>query len=590
MANLTSAPNLNNRPHKPYEDLIVLAGRNANKAWGKGKGEEWLLLCKAIWEDPKNNPVILDRYQLEKIDSIRIVEEDQELVKIVQCGELTEAEKTAICRNLAKNSNAAEVSLLTPAGEVLEDLSLPIKDIRNNKAKMEFSKVVAPEKVKEKSGTNKKARAITSSLGMDLALHELEDQIYVYDGIIWKPISKKQIKDLILEYYEENDFSYSARTLDSVFDTIKAQLPMMDNQADELIAFKNGTFNRNTLTFSAHLRENWLVSYIPHDYFHVAQPTPLFDDWLDWVSDSNQEKASAIMAGLYMILTNRNNWQLFLEITGDGGSGKSVFAQLATMLAGSQNTCSSRLTNLDEPRGRENIIGKTLIICPEQPRYGGDGSGLKGISGGDLLDIDPKHKKAYNAIIRAIVLIINNEATRFTERSGGIERRRVIFHFNRIIPEEKNDPNFTNKIESEISGIIYKLIHTFENPEAAKQLLKAQAKSQEALEIKMQSDHITEFCSYFYTTKENNGLWVGNGNMFGKERESLYPAYLSFCEAIGIKNQLTLNNFSTSLKQGLAQHKNPFPYFAERSTGGRKRSNVHFKNHSEFAADYARIS
>ena len=101
---------------------------------------------------------------------------------------------------------------------------------------------------------------------------------------------------------------------------------------------------------------------------------------------------------------------------------------------------AGRLVDLDEPRGRESFVGKTLLICPEQSRYGGDGGGLKSITGGDPVNIDPKHRSKFKAVIPAVVLIVNNEATRFTERSGGIERRRVIFHFDKVVPENERDP------------------------------------------------------------------------------------------------------------------------------------------------------
>ncbi|MDI4751783.1 hypothetical protein MJL81_33530, partial [Salmonella enterica subsp. enterica serovar Anatum] len=40
------------------------------------------------------------------------------------------------------------------------------------------------------------------------------------------------------------------------------------------------------------------------------------------------------VAALFMVLANRYDWQLFLEVTGPGGSGKSILAEIATMLAG----------------------------------------------------------------------------------------------------------------------------------------------------------------------------------------------------------------------------------------------------------------
>lgn len=116
MAWLINAPHLADQIHEPYSDIFILAGRKAWQAWDKGKGEEWLLLCSLIHGlDSTIKPVILAEKQLENISSIRIVKEDQRSVKLIQYGELAQAEITAICQNLAKNSNAIEVKLLDAA-------------------------------------------------------------------------------------------------------------------------------------------------------------------------------------------------------------------------------------------------------------------------------------------------------------------------------------------------------------------------------------------------------------------------------------------------------------------------------------------
>lgn len=587
MARLINAPHLADQPHEPYSDLFVLAGSKAWQAWGKGKGEEWLLLCSLVdGLESNQKPVILGENQLDNISSTRIAKEDQQLVKIAQYGELKQEEITAICQNLAKNTSAREVKLIDSAAQLKEDLSSYIQLLRTDKKTADLATQLAlPEKVKENDGVNKKARALTKSLEMDLALNRRNRELYNYDGIGWQMVEKYEFLDKVVAFFEEQDFGYSARSIEGIIDTIKIQVPKMGVQTQELIAFNNGTLNRTTLEFLPHYRKNWLTSYIPHDYLNSAQNTPHFDKWLDFVSGGKESKKNAILAALYVILTNRNDWQLFFEVTGDGGSGKSVFANIATLLAGEQNTESGRLVDLDEPRGRESFVGKTLLICPEQSRYGGDGGGLKSITGGDPVNIDPKHRSKFKAVIPAVVLIVNNEATRFTERSGGIERRRVIFHFDKVVPENERDPNFMDKIEGEVGGIIYKLIHTFEQPETAKAALKEQQTSDEALEIKSESDHITEFCGYFYTAPQNDGLYIGNANLEGKARTHLYPAYLAFSRASGITNTLTLRNFSNSLKQGFAQHKNKFEFSKIKGKYG-YRSNVHFKNYDEFQNEF----
>lgn len=125
---------------------------------------------------------------------------------------------------------------------------------------------------------------------------------------------------------------------------------------------------------------------------------------------------------------------IFLEVTGAGGSGKSVFDEICSMLAGKQNTVNGTMESLDKARERAILVGHSLIILPDQPRYMGAGAGLKAITGGDDVAIDPKHKQPYSTKIKAVVLIINNDAMKFSEWNGGISRRRIIFHFGEVIP------------------------------------------------------------------------------------------------------------------------------------------------------------
>ena len=56
---------------------------------------------------------------------------------------------------------------------------------------------------------------------------------------------------------------------------------------------------------------------------------------------------------------------------------------------------------------------------PDMTRYAGDGAGIKAITGGDKVSIDPKHKAPYSTRIQAVVLAVNNNAMTFSDRSGG---------------------------------------------------------------------------------------------------------------------------------------------------------------------------
>ncbi|HIG3165882.1 TPA: DNA primase, partial [Klebsiella pneumoniae] len=115
----------------------------------------------------------------------------------------------------------------------------------------------------------------------------------------------------------------------------------------------------------------------------LATHAPNFTRWINHATGGNGDRAARIKAALFMVLARRHDWQLFIEVTGEGGSGKSVFSSIAVSLAGEHNTASASMGTLDTARGRAQLVGKSLIIMPDQTRYVGEGAGIKAITGGD---------------------------------------------------------------------------------------------------------------------------------------------------------------------------------------------------------------
>lgn len=132
---------------------------------------------------------------------------------------------------------------------------------------------------------------------------------------------------------------------------------------------------------------------------------------------------------------------------------------------------------------------------PDMTRYAGDGAGIKAITGGDKVAIDPKHKAPYSTRIPAVVLAVNNNAMSFSDRSGGISRRRVILTSQRWYRKTNVIQCFPEKIEGELAVIIRHLLTRFSRQDEAKQLLHEQQKSEEALAIKREGDSLVDFAA-----------------------------------------------------------------------------------------------
>ena len=310
----------------------------------------------------------------------------------------------------------------------------------------------------------------------------------------------------------------------------------------------------------------------------IPQTTPYFDEWLSFISYGNEQKQKAITAFLFMVLINGYDWELFVEITGRGGTGKTTLAELAKSIAGVENVAILSLKTLDSEKDRVLLLNKNLAISADQPKYKGDGSTLKNITSGEPIEFNPKYKDPFSQVVEAVYLITNNEPIIFTEHNGGIDRRRVLFKFDR--KPKVADRDLLNKLKSELLGIIQKLLSTH-TEQTAITALNEQIRSMEALGVKIESDHLLDFAKAFKTlppTSESKGLSLGNKNTPStKVKTALYTAYLCYCELSGIDKPLNRTAFKRMFKQALATLGNESEY-AERKSNGDYRTNVAYKD------------
>ncbi|EDC5900123.1 DNA primase, partial [Salmonella enterica] len=166
-----------------------------------------------------------------------------------------------------------------------------------------------------------------------------------------------------------------------------------------------------------------------------------------------------------------------------------------------------------------------------------------------------KYKDAYSTHIPAVILAVNNNPMRFTDRSGGVSRRRVILHFPEQIAPEERDPQLKNKIARELAVIVRQLMQRFSDPMTARALLQSQQNSDEALSIKRDADPTFDFCGYLEALPEPEGMYIGNANIIPRQpRLYLYHAYLAYMEAHGYKNTLSLTMFGKGLPAMLKEY------------------------------------
>jgi len=408
---------------------------------------------------------------------------------------------------------------------------------------------------------SEKAERVAEHYRSALAVDASGEILSRYCSGAWKVISGKQFERDVAKLFQRLRAPFSAGKISGVVETLKLMLPQQADPARRLIGFRNGVLDTRTGGFTPHSKDFWLRTVSEVDYTKpvqgetLADHAPHFWQWLDRAAGRDPAKRDIILAALFMVLANRYDWQLFLEVTGPGGSGKSIMAEIATMLAGTDNTTSATIETLESSRERAAVIGYSLIILPDQEKWSGDGAGIKAITGGDAVSVDPKYRDAYSTHIPAVILAVNNNPMRFTDRSGGVSRRRVILHFPEIIPADERDPQLKEKISGELAIIVRQLMQQFSQPQQARSLLQSQQNSDEAMRIKRDADPMVDFCGYLFTTPEPNALYMGNASIRPLQpRRYLYHAYLAYMEANGYKNPLSMKMFGLSLESIMREY------------------------------------
>ncbi|EPT5317250.1 DNA primase family protein [Escherichia coli] len=536
--------------HKGTE-VIIFAGSDA---WAHAK--QWQEHDARMAGD-NEPPVWLGEQQLSELDKLQIVPEGRKSVRIFRAGYLAPVMIKAIGQKLA--AAGVQDANFYPEGmhdQKVENWREYLARERQNLS----DGLVIELPVKQKAQLSQMADSERAQLLADrfdgVCVHPESEIVHVWRGGVWCPVSTMELSREMVAIYSEHRATFSKRVINNAVEALKVIAEPMGEPSGDLLPFANGALDLKTGEFSPHTPENWITTHNGIEYTppapgeNIRDNAPNFHKWLEHAAGKDPRKMMRICAALYMIMANRYDWQMFIEATGDGGSGKSTFTHIASLLAGKQNTVSAEMTSLDDAGGRAQVVGSRLIVLADQPKYTGEGTGIKKITGGDPVEINPKYEKRFTAVIRAVVLATNNNPMIFTERAGGVARRRVIFRFDNIVSEAEKDRELPEKIAAEIPVIIRRLLANFADPEKARALLIEQRDGDEALAIKQQTDPVIEFCQFLNFLEEARGLMMGGGGDSVKytTRNSLYRVYLAFMAYAGRSKPLNVNDFGKAMK------------------------------------------
>lgn len=185
--------------------------------------------------------------------------------------------------------------------------------------------------------------------------------------------------------------------------------------------------------------------FIPHDPAHGNTWSLPFDYSPDarcpgieaFLSDRLEDSATVDLFRAFarVLLTGERN-KAFLEITGDGDTGKSVLANLLIALIGQGNHAAMTLQRLEDRSQRFETIklrGRRLAIFSECQDYSGQLQTLKQMTGGDPIGAEVKGGRHLDFYFTGGVVLVGNGPIRVSDPSSAVINRRRPIYVEKVV-------------------------------------------------------------------------------------------------------------------------------------------------------------
>lgn len=252
------------------------------------------------------------------------------------------------------------------------------------------------------------------------------------------------------------------------------------NADENLIIFENGLLRLTDLELLPHTPEVLSTIQIPCKWNGYATPTPVFDGYLETLTDGDKEIQDLLFEFIGAGLSNIKGWRMkkSLWMVGPGNTGKSVLKTLVEQILGSHNFIGIDLSEIEARFGTGAIYGKRLagssdmsfITIKELKTF-------KKCTGGDSLFAEFKGQSPFQFTYNGLLWFCMNRLPRFGGDDGQWVYDRIMEVIcKNIIPLEKQDKTLIDKMYEEREGIVYKAVmavqgliqnrYTFTEPES----------------------------------------------------------------------------------------------------------------------------
>lgn len=395
-------------------------------------------------------------------------------------------------------------------------------------------------------------------------------QLHVYQGGVYRFCNKQRFKGFIKQYVADYDQGLIRMPqIDEVYNQLTTDLQYVEADqldADEdIINFQNGVLRLSTMELQEHSPDNLSTIQIPCNWNGSEVPTPVFDSYMDTLTDHDEGVRRLLMQFIGVVLSNVKGWRMkkSLFLYGAGDTGKSQLKALVERLLGDQHHIGIDLNQLEARFGTSTIYGKRLAGSSDMSYMTvSELKTFKQCTGGDSIFAEFKGDDPFGFVYGGLLWFCMNRLPKFGGDDGGwVYGRIMAVECRNVIPKEEQDKELLDKMYAEREGIVYQAVmalrdvigngYRFDEPASvmvARDEYMADNNNairfiQELMEPRPQGEAIShEDKGNFATVMKVYNFWCEvNGCKYWKNRNEFKTAYAEYAGIDG-KEAVTKRN------------------------------------------------
>ena len=308
---------------------------------------------------------------------------------------------------------------------------------------------------------------------------------------------------------------------------------------DNTVNVRNGilVFGDDGVTLQDHSPDRISFRQFNAIYNPAADDELLKETLFNWFND-NSEQIELFKQMIGYLMMNHVKYQKIFFLIGKPSTGKSTLLNLITTFCGKENVSAIQFSDMAKEHGLSPIVNKTANIFSDVKKGKVSGSDIfKMLADGSPIQINAKYRQPFTyRFMGKLIFGMNNEPD-FSSDYAGIERRLVIFRFDKVFNQlvKGFDPDLLDKLVTDqaLSTLLNMAIEGYQTLNQNKGFITTKESEKALVQFATANDSVLQWLLEGENGEINEDYLLRFP--IKSNNTGLYPDYKSFCYGIGIE-------------------------------------------------------